>query len=381
MTSCSSKVDVELRHFIDRSLQLHHSRVAAAKKALLRASEMNTFRWTPDQVAQNLICLHENIAELEAQLKCVASGVHRAIEVLDTDGLRREMFRLAPGSSRPLPALALREVIYESSLANQFLVVQGSTGSGKSTQLAQYFADCSDYAWGQIICTQPRAVAAITLAERVASEYAAGSKCAAVGEIVGFDADGIHCHGPETRIRYVEESMLMNEIITSASALGNYSVIILDEAHERTVNTDVLLGLLVKMVKENSAKFKLVVTSATLNVDLFSKFLETCPVITIPGRMFPVEVIYEAQSNGYSVMNNVVRKVMQIVQVTSASAGDILAFLPGRTDVLSARQSIQSVLQALRYKHLKIEVHCIYAEQSLDEQRLVCKLARLFLRS
>ena len=107
--------------------------------------------------------------------------------------------------------------------------------------------------------------------------------------------------------------MLMNEIITSASALRNYSVIILDEAHERTVNTDVLLGLLVKMVKENSARLKVVVTSATLNVGLFSQFLGACPVVTIPGRMFPVEVIYETQYNAYSVMNNVVRKVMQII--------------------------------------------------------------------
>ena len=200
----------------------------------------------------------------------------------------------------------------------KILIVIGETGSGKTTQMTQYLAELPDS--GRIACTQPRRVAAMSVAKRVSEEY--GCR---LGEEVGYTIRFEDCTGPQTRIKYMTDGMLLRECLVDSS-LSQYSVIMLDEAHERTVNTDVLFGLLKKAVKEHP-RLKLIVTSATLEAEKFSNYFYQCPIFTIPGRTFPVEILY-AKEPEMDYLDAALLTVMQIHM--QEPPGDILVFLTGK---------------------------------------------------
>ncbi|KAI9315927.1 P-loop containing nucleoside triphosphate hydrolase protein [Dichotomocladium elegans] len=143
-----------------------------------------------------------------------------------------------------LPIFKLRKSLIEAIQENQFLVVVGDTGSGKTTQMTQYLAEEGFANRGRIGCTQPRRVAAMSVAKRVAEEV--GCR---VGQEIGYTIRFEDCTSPETRIKYMTDGMLLRECLIDP-AMSNYSVVILDEAHERTISTDVLFGLL-KRKKES----------------------------------------------------------------------------------------------------------------------------------
>ena len=137
-----------------------------------------------------------------------------------------------------LPVFKLKEQLLEAVANNQLLVVIGDTGSGKTTQITQYLAEAGYVAKGKIGCTQPRRVAAMSVAKRVSEEV--GCK---LGQEVGYTIRFEDCTGPDTKIKYMTDGMLLRECLIDPD-LKNYSVIMLDEAHERTIHTDVLFGLL-----------------------------------------------------------------------------------------------------------------------------------------
>jgi ATP-dependent RNA helicase DHX8/PRP22 len=163
--------------------------------------------------------------------------------------------------------------------------VIGETGSGKTTQMTQYLAESGYTSTGRIGCTQPRRVAAMSVAKRVAEEV--GCR---LGEEVGYAIRFEDCTSQSTVIKYMTDGMLLREALLDDS-LSSYSVIILDEAHERTIHTDVLFGLL-KGVLQRRKDLKVIVTSATLDAEKFSSYFFECPIFTIPGRTYPVEVLY-----------------------------------------------------------------------------------------
>src|SRR5205814_5196049 len=150
-----------------------------------------------------------------------------------------------------------RSRIVEAVKDNQLIVVVGETGSGKTTQMTQYLAEEGFAARGKIGCTQPRRVAAMSVAKRVAEEV--GCK---LGQEVGYTIRFEDCTSPETKIKYMTDGMLQREVLLDPD-LKRYSVIMLDEAHERTIATDVLFGLLKKTLKRRP-DLKVIVTSATL---------------------------------------------------------------------------------------------------------------------
>ncbi|KAE9105669.1 hypothetical protein PF010_g12922 [Phytophthora fragariae] len=215
--------------------------------------------------------------------------------------LKREKYRFAAH----LPASAKRLEIerHLSSTTSQFTVIQGQTGSGKSTQIPQYAADMACFAGKRIICTQPRKLAAKALTARVAYEYSCGWETAQVGDVVGFRVGGQFKTSKRTRIEYVTEAVLLDMIARARRGTGenpftDVGCIIVDEAHERSIICDLIVGSL----KENHAKWnhvKVAITSATIDLDLFSGFFNNAPVVEIPGRMFPVKVEYVV-SNGQS---------------------------------------------------------------------------------
>jgi HrpA-like RNA helicase len=164
-----------------------------------------------------------------------------------------------------LPILAHKTELLTKIRDGLTTVVIGETGSGKSTQLPQYILDLHKH--GCIVCTQPRRVAAVTIAERVASEM----NCE-LGKEVGFSIRFEDRSCEKTRIKYVTDGVLLREMVTDHN-LKKYSVVILDEAHERSLQTDILMGLLRKL-QDRRPDIRVVIMSATLEIDLFMSFFK-----------------------------------------------------------------------------------------------------------
>jgi ATP-dependent RNA helicase DDX35 len=234
-----------------------------------------------------------------------------------------------------------REQILHMLEKYQTLIVVGETGSGKTTQIPQYLFEANWASEGrQVVCLQPRRVAATTVAQRVANERG----CRLGGE-VGYSIRFDNCSGPLTRIKFMTEGVLINEMMRDP-LLTKYSVIMLDEAHERTLYLDIVVGLLYKIQKKRK-DLRLIISSATLDADSFKKFFNTknssthqskeeiratagAAVMQIEGRTYPVEIFYSAKP----VADYVATAVQTILDIhNDQPAGDILAFLTGQDEV------------------------------------------------
>jgi HrpA-like RNA helicase len=164
-----------------------------------------------------------------------------------------------------LPVTSYKEEILSSIKRFATTIIVGETGSGKSTQIPQYIID-SDQSI-RLVCTQPRRVAAVTVAQRVAQER----QCT-IGEEVGYSIRFEDCSSSKTRVKYATDGVLLREIMLNPE-LDKYSTIILDEAHERSLQTDILMGLL-RLLQERRPDLKVVVMSATLQVETFMSFFK-----------------------------------------------------------------------------------------------------------
>ncbi|KAL3151919.1 hypothetical protein ABBQ32_001049 [Trebouxia sp. C0010 RCD-2024] len=236
-----------------------------------------------------------------------------------------------------LPIYRFKDQIIEAVANNQMLVVIGETGSGKTTQMTQYLAEAGYTSRGKIGCTQPRRVAAMSVAKRVAEEV--GCR---LGEEVGYAIRFEDMTGPETVIKYMTDGMLLREALLD-DTMAAYSVIILDEAHERTIHTDVLFGLL-KAICTRRTDLKLIVTSATLDADKFASYFNDAPIFKIPGRTFPVEILY-AKAPESDYMDAALITVMQI-HLTEPE-GDVLLFLTGQEEIDTAAQILFERMKSL----------------------------------
>ncbi|KAH9641252.1 hypothetical protein HF086_016425 [Spodoptera exigua] len=236
-----------------------------------------------------------------------------------------------------LPIYKLRDELTKAVADNQILIVIGETGSGKTTQITQYLAECGLTARGKIACTQPRRVAAMSVAKRVAEEF--GCR---LGQEVGYTIRFEDCTSPETVIKYMTDGMLLRECLMDLD-LKTYSVIMLDEAHERTIHTDVLFGLL-KQAVQKRPELKLIVTSATLDAVKFSQYFFEAPIFTIPGRTFPVEVLYTKEPETDYLDASLIT-VMQIH--LREPPGDILLFLTGQEEIDTACEILYERMKSL----------------------------------
>lgn len=236
-----------------------------------------------------------------------------------------------------LPVYKFRKELLDAVRENQLMIVVGDTGSGKTTQLTQYLAEGGFANDGMIGCTQPRRVAAMSVAKRVAEEV--GCK---LGQEVGYTIRFEDCTSPETKIKYMTDGMLQREVLLDPN-LRKYSVIMLDEAHERTIATDVLFGLLKKTLKKRP-DLKVIVTSATLDADKFSEYFNKCPIFTIPGRTYPVEIMYSREPES-DYLDAALVTVMQI-HLTEPQ-GDILLFLTGQEEIDTSCEILYERMKAL----------------------------------
>ncbi|GMR32726.1 hypothetical protein PMAYCL1PPCAC_02921 [Pristionchus mayeri] len=268
-----------------------------------------------------------------------------------------------------LPIDDVGEQVLEIILDNDTCIILGETGCGKSTQIPQICTRLQEP--GQIAITQPRRVAAMSLAMRVADEMDSevGDK---VGYRVRFEAK---CND-DSNIVYMTDGMLLREAINDGF-LTKYSVIIVDEAHERSLHTDVLLytlRLAQKQRKERGSNpLKIVIMSATMNADLFSQYFDNAPIYLIKGRTFPVEVLYAEALNGdgSDYVYNVLITILQAHEREPIS-DDILVFLTGREEIELTAAKLKDVNQKLSQK---MAIYPLYAALKTTQQQKVFESA------
>ncbi|KAJ6729345.1 ATP-DEPENDENT RNA HELICASE [Salix viminalis] len=235
-----------------------------------------------------------------------------------------------------LPVWHQKEEFLQVLKKNQVIILVGETGSGKTTQIPQFVLEAVDLESPDkrrkmmIACTQPRRVAAMSVSRRVAEEMDV-----TIGEEVGYSIRFEDCSSARTVLKYLTDGMLLREAMTDP-LLERYKVVILDEAHERTLSTDVLFGLL-KEVLKNRPDLKLVVMSATLEAEKFQGYFGEAPLMKVPGRLHPVEIFY-TQEPERDYLEAAIRTVVQIH--LCEPLGDILVFLTGEEEIEDACRKI-----------------------------------------
>ncbi len=295
-----------------------------------------------------------------------------AVQALFADGLAKSIrVREARVASLPtaveidpaLPIAGESERIIALIRDHQVVVIAGETGSGKTTQLPKLCIAAGRGAAGMIGCTQPRRIAARAVARRVAEELKAP-----LGGLVGYQVRFNDNVGEQTAIKFMTDGILLAEI-QSDRWLSSYDTIIVDEAHERSLNIDFLLGYL-KQLLPKRRDLKVIVTSATIDTERFSQHFGNAPVVNVEGRGYPVDVRYRPLNAGKdedgdsdgdrSVLDGIVSACDEIAR--QSPMGDVLIFLPGEREIRDAHQA----LEKRKYRHT--EVLPLYARLSTRDQ-------------
>ncbi|XP_022342523.1 putative pre-mRNA-splicing factor ATP-dependent RNA helicase PRP1 [Crassostrea virginica] len=239
-----------------------------------------------------------------------------------------------------LPVWEYKEKFCEILNNHQILVLVGETGSGKTTQIPQWCLEwvrCR-YQKKGVACTQPRRVAAMSVSQRVSEEMDVG-----LGQEVGYSIRFEDCTSSKTLLKYMTDGMLLREAM-SDPLLEAYGVVMLDEAHERTLATDILMGLLKEVAKQRG-DLKIIVMSATLDAGKFQNYFDNAPLMTVPGRTHPVEIFYTPEAER-DYLEAAIRTVIQI-HMCEEGPGDILLFLTGQEEIDEACKRLQREIDNL----------------------------------
>jgi len=266
-----------------------------------------------------------------------------------------------------LPIAARQADIAEAIEKHQVLVLAGETGSGKTTQLPKICLSLGRGVKGLIGHTQPRRIAARTVASRIAEELNTE-----LGESVGYQVRFTDHSNDKTHIKLMTDGILLAEI-QNDPYLNRYDTLIIDEAHERSLNIDFLLGYL-KTLLPKRPDLKLIITSATIDLERFSQHFDGAPIVEVSGRTFPVDVHYRPMSEGqedlYDAIVDAVNEIDQLERAASKIGGDILVFLSGERE-------IRETALALRKANLPhFDVLPLYARLGLAEQNQVFQAHR-----
>ncbi len=279
------------------------------------------------RLGRDAVRLNELIKQKKAAEKDLTLLGKRFLSSLELVSERR---RLAPALryQEELPIAAKRQEIAEVVKNHQVTVIAGSTGSGKTTQLPKICLEMGRGIYGSIGITQPRRIAAMSVASRVAHELDEP-----LGSAIGFQIRFMAKTKPTTLVKFMTDGILLNEIQGDRELL-QYDTVILDEAHERNLDTDLLLGCL-KRILAQRPEMRLIVSSATLDIDRFCQYFDNAPAIILEGRIYPVEVRYsppdEEEDDDPDLAVMILHAVEDVVQ--ELPAGDILVFLPGEADI------------------------------------------------
>ena len=304
-----------------------------------------------------------------ATLSGELGGLRERIEA--SRRLRAGRLGLIPEVSYPeeLPITARKEEILRAIAEHQVVVVAGETGSGKTTQLPKICLEAGRGRDARIVCTQPRRVAALSLSRRLAEELGV-----TWGREVGCKIRFRDRTEAETLIKLVTDGMLLSEIRGDPDLL-EYDTVILDEAHERSLNIDFLLGYL-RLLLERRPGLKLVITSATIDVEKFSRAFGGAPVVEVSGRMYPVEVRYRpleeilGEGEELSYTEAAVAAVEQLLE--ESASGDVLVFMPGERDIRETSDLLQH-----RLAKRNVEILPLFSRLTAAEQQRVFARAGL----
>ncbi|XP_020096072.1 pre-mRNA-splicing factor ATP-dependent RNA helicase DEAH1-like isoform X2 [Ananas comosus] len=259
---------------------------------------------------------------------------------------------------KSLPIYRYREELLKAIQDHQVLVIVGETGSGKTTQIPQYLHEAGYTKAGKIACTQPRRVAAMSVAARVSQEM--GVK---LGHEVGYSIRFEDCTSEKTVLKYMTDGMLLREFLGEPD-LASYSVVMVDEAHERTLSTDILFGL-VKDIARFRKDLKLLISSATLDAEKFSDYFDSAPIFKIPGRRYPVEIHFTTAPEA-DYIDAAIVTVLQI-HVTQP-LGDILVFLTGQEEIETVDEILKHRIKGLGTKIAELIICPIYANLPTELQ-------------
>ncbi|WP_351078737.1 ATP-dependent RNA helicase HrpA [Shewanella sp. CAL98-MNA-CIBAN-0140] len=260
-----------------------------------------------------------------------------------------------------LPVSQKRDDIASAIANNQVVIVAGETGSGKTTQLPKICLELGLGTRGLIGHTQPRRLAARSVANRIAEELNSP-----LGDVVGFKVRFADAMSDKSYIKLMTDGILLAEL-TSDRFLNQYDAIIIDEAHERSLNIDFILGYL-KQVLKKRPDLKVIITSATIDVDRFSKHFNNAPVIEVSGRTFEVETRYRPLVRDTDVDLDVSDGIFSAVdELMAAGPGDILIFMNGEREIRDAADLLN------KQQYRDTEVLPLYARLSYGEQSKVFK--------
>lgn len=261
-----------------------------------------------------------------------------------------------------LPVANRHEEIMDAMRAHQVVIVVGETGSGKTTQLPKmaYALACEEGKTGRVGCTQPRRLAAATVARRVAEEMGTG-----LGDRVGYQVRFVEKVQDETVIKFMTDGILLAETQRDRN-LSQYDTLIIDEAHERSLNIDFILGYLKNLIKRRK-DLRIVVSSATLDAGKFSEYFNGAPVVNVEGRTFPVEDHFlPSLTDGEDLSRHVARAVEWVTDMDSQ--GDLLIFLPGEREIRECAEALEG------RNFIGTDILPLFARLGLDEQERVFKV-------
>jgi len=311
-------------------------------------------------------CMAQDRFPLEKRLRAIRSAkqperlgaVRKLLEASEAEVQRRQS-RIPALEYPDLPVAAKKDAIAGALREHQVVVVCGETGSGKTTQLPKICLETGRGARGLIGHTQPRRIAARSVAARIASELGT-----TLGELVGYKIRFQDHTRPETLVKLMTDGILLAET-QNDRYLSRYDTLIIDEAHERSLNIDFLLGYL-KWLLPRRPDLKLIITSATIDPARFADHFGGAPVIEVSGRSYPVEVRYRPLGEGESSDQDMIQAIVAGVDELAADRlADILVFLTGERDIRDAAE-------ALRKHHPeRYEILPLYARLSAREQQRI----------
>jgi ATP-dependent helicase HrpA len=286
------------------------------------------------------------------------TNLQRLIDGSKQKAERRSALLPQPEFPPDLPISECWEEIAALIVAHQVVIICGETGSGKSTQLPKICLTLGRGVYGRIGHTQPRRIAARTLADRISSEL--GRE---LGSSVGYKVR-FHDHvGAYTHIKLVTDGMLLAEI-QQDPYLNEYDTLIIDEAHERSLNIDFLLGYLQQLLPKRP-ELKLIITSATIDPERFSRQFGDAPIINVSGRTYPVEVRYRPpEEEGSSERDEPMQQAIMdaVDELSRRDRGDILIFLSGEREIRETAETLR------KHKMHLTEVLPLYARLGTAEQ-------------
>ena len=272
---------------------------------------------------------------------------------------------------KKLPVYAEKDKILECLKTNQVIVVESPTGSGKTTQLPIILHEAGYSAHGIIGVTQPRRIAALSVSEFIAKQLKVN-----LSELVGCKMRFTDLTSADTAIKIMTDGILLQELKLDPW-LTSYSVIMVDEAHERSLNIDFVLGLLTRIL-QNRPDFKVIISSATINTEMFSLYFDDCPIVKIPAETYPVTLIFdpphiEPATTHLAAETALLEKISAIMSriVHENRSGAVLIFLPGEKAIKDCAERLATDPGFGR----KLHIVPLYGRLSKEEQERVFQRA------